>query len=180
MAAAPAGKRNLTIAIALAAILLLAGGAAAIYFLFVETYPEKYLVKESETPPGMRIATLSASELDQLGMDDNPGEIDRNDLEDRFSTSDGREPAEGWGEILQSGNSRVALFALRYENDDDARDAVRTLSTICGFANGAVLRDGPVVVVIVPEGASRANVLSLVEVLQDKASGLAPWCGGRP
>lgn len=176
--AAPAGRRNVVVAaIAIVAVLVLAGGAAAIWFLLVETYPEKYLVKESEAPPGTRIASLSPSELDSLGMDENPGQIDREELEDRFSTSDGREPEEGWGEVLQSGNNRAAIFALRYADEDDARAAGRTLATICGFANGAVLRDGEIVVVVLPEGASRSNVLALVGVLRDKASDLDPVCG---
>ena len=81
--------------------------------------------------------------------------------------------------LATSNGGRVAILALKYDKDDAARSAAADMRALCTFANGAVLRDGSVLVVVVPEDAvSRSSVRAVASALREKTDDLRPVCGG--
>ena len=183
VAKAPARTNRKLLLIGAAVVaLLLVGGA-----VFVATalgYPDKYVLDEDEMPAGMSNEDLSASDLREAGMRENPGEIDwdRSELADAFSQAGIDDPEEAHGQVLDAGSSEIVILALKYPNEEDARSAAQSMRRICSFGSAGgvqalVMRDGDVVVAIVSDdGASRAQVQAVGEALREKASGLERAC----
>lgn len=181
-AATPAARaplwrnRRVLLIAALVLAVLVVGGAIA----FVATalgYPDKYVLERSEMPSGMSNARLTRSELDDAGMESNPGPMDPAALEDNFG-GDSSDVEKAHGQILStSDGGRIAILALKYVDEDAARSAAAEARMLCSFANGAALRDGDVLVVLFPEGASRAAVREAASALREKTGDLAPVCG---
>lgn len=182
--AAPAdGARNRRLliigAIAVASLLVLGGVAYGAYTLLGLGYPDKYLVDADEMPEGMSEARLTSQERDQVGIEENPGRMSEDRLDD-FAARNGARPDEGWTQVLgdsSGGTQRVAVVALQYANEEDAKSGASQLRALCSFAGGAVLRDGDVVVAVVPDGnGMRSSVPVVARIVQDK-SGATTVCG---
>lgn len=171
-------RRRVLVVGAIVVAILLVGGAVAVFVATALGYPDKYVLEGNERPSGMTDARLSQDEMDDLGITSNPGEIDKARLQDEFETNDGRSPDQGNAQVLQAGSGRVVILALKYQDEEQARDATSQLRALCSFANGAVLRDADVRVAIVPdEGASRSDVRAVAAALLEKTSALEAVCG---
>lgn len=177
VAAGPAqAKRRWLLIGGVAAVVLLLGGAVAIYVATAAGYPDAYVLSRGEYPQGVSLARLSAGDREELGIAENPGEMDPADLDFARDT-----PAErGYMQVLQTGNGgRIVVMALQYATEEDAKGAALDARALCSFANGVALRDGRVVVAVLPEdGASRSSVLAVGRALVDKKDGLKAVCGG--
>lgn len=174
-----AGKsRRMLLVGAAAAALLLLGGAVAVYVATTPGYPDDYVLARGEYPSGMSLARLSADDMDQLGIRRNPGEIDAAEL-DSYETDDGVRPERGYAQVIETADGgRVVALALAYPSEDDVQERAREARALCSFASAAVLRDGKILVLIIPEdGASRTAVRAVTAALRDKTSDLAPVCG---
>jgi len=176
-APAPTKRRRGLMLGAVVVALLLLGGVVAVYVATAKSYPGSYLLETREYPSGLSKARLSADELDELGMRSNPGEIDRDQL-DTFETPDGTDPEEGHALVLQDASgARVIVTAVRYADEEDAVDAAKQARALCSFANGAVLRDGKVLVGILPErGGSRTEARAVASALREKTDDLVTVC----
>lgn len=175
-----AGRKALMLA-AIVVVLLLVGGAVAIYAAGAFGFPSKYVLDAGERPAGMANARLTAAELDELGIEENPGELSAEDIEDwehDLGREDGHAKEANIQVLSTSSGGRVLVFAARYANEDDARAASGDLRAVCSFASGAVLRDGSVVVTVLPDdGATRIDVRAVAGALREKTSDLRAICG---
>lgn len=160
--------------------LLLVGGAIAIYAATELGYPGKYTLDDGEMPTGVSEARLTRSEMDDLGIRENPGEMDKDAFRDNAPSDPDNEPDTVVAQVLQdrSGN-RILLLAMKYPTEEDARAAAADARALCSFAAGSALRDGDVLVLLFPEGASSSTVGSVARALLAKADGLEPVCGPR-
>lgn len=160
--------------------LLLLGGAIAVYAATALGFPAKYVLDADERPAGMTNARLTASEMDQLGITQNPGIVDDERLADQFGDRREDGPEEGHVQVLTvaGGGGRIIVAALRYADEPAAQDGASEMRALCSFAGGAVLRDGDVVVALLPEdGASRGSVRAAALALQEKTPALRSICG---
>lgn len=173
----PRRRRALLLAAVVVGILLVGGGVAA-YLVNAESYPDKYVLKPQQYPQGLSTAPLSSGDRERAGVTSNPGAIDPDSLSS-FETSDGTPPEQGYLLALSdAGGARIAMIALEYGNEVDALDFAKQARAICSFANGAALRDGKVLVLVIPEnGASKAQVVTVARALLDKNGDLDPVCG---
>jgi hypothetical protein len=156
--------------------LLVVGGAVAVFVATAMGYPDKYLLENREAPGGMSKARLSEDEMDEIGIGSNPGQIEDARL-DEYPMGDER-AEEAWMEVLtDGGGARVVIIAARFAEEEQAIDAAKQARAACSFRSGAVLRDGEVLVVVLPDsGASRAQARAVADALRDKARGLETVC----
>lgn len=164
--------------------LLLVGGAIAVFVANVFGYPDKYVLERDEMPPGMSNSRLTASELRDAGMSENPGEIDweASEFAGAFSQAGLDDPDRAHGQILAAGASEIVILALKYPDADAAQSAAQSMRQVCSFGSvgglqAMVMRDQDVIVIVVSEGgASRAQVQAVGSALREKASGLERSC----
>lgn len=173
----PANRRIVLLGASALAVLLL-GGAVAVYVATALGYPDKYVLDADEMPAGMSNARLSANDREESGLRSNPGEMDRDKLEQDMPLDPS--PDRGYAQILAtSDGSRVVSVAFKYADEEAARSSTTQLRAVCSFADGIVLRDADVVVMIFPEdGATRSNARAVANALIDKTGGdLVSVCG---
>lgn len=182
----PTASKNRRVLVigAIAVAILLLGGAVAVFVATALGFPDKYVLERSEMPSGMSNARLSAGDLRDAGMTENPGYIDWDEsaLADAFSRAGIDDPDEAHGQVLQAGGDQIAIVAMKYANEDAARAAATDLRAICSFGSvsgieATVLRDGDVVVAVFSDdGASRAQVRAVSEALREKVDDLVQSC----
>lgn len=146
-------------------------------------YPGRYTLDDGDMPSGVSEARLSRSEMDEMGIASNPGEMDAEKFRDGAPMREGNDPEEVHAQVLADGRgARVTILAMQYADEEGARTAANDARVLCSTRfglNGAVLLDGDVVVLLVPEGASLETVGSVARALLDKTDSLAPVCGPR-
>lgn len=175
-------RRKVLIVAAVVIGLLLVGGAVAVFVATSMGYPDAYTLSPSEYPSGMTTAPLRQSDRDN-GLEDNPGPIDMDAMDprvaDRLETDDGDRPL-AHGQILSAGGSRISILALKYGDAGAAQEAGENAKAICTFLSGAVMRDGAVLVVIMPESPNTSQVRAVANALDAKTPDLARVCGNAP
>ena len=187
-AAAPARRkldaRRLRLYAILAVVLLLGAGTATAALYVAEMppfeYPRRYMLEGDELPRGMRMGTLPPDLADELGIEENPGQVDPDELSRMGEGGVAPTPEEGWAEVLAptaAAETPVIVLALRFEDEDDARRWTSLVSLRCSSVGGAVLRDGDVAVVVAGEGtAAQAYAGRVVDSLRSEAPGLSVVC----
>ena len=175
------GRRKLLLVGAAVVAILLIGGAVAIYAATNLGYPERYLLDEDERPAGYTNARLSANEMEELGIERNPGEVSRDVIERREQElgRDGSDAEEAHLQVLMTpSGARVLITAARYESEDAAKSAVNDLRMLCSVRMGSVLRDGNVVVTLLhPDGVAPAQARTVLEALRAQNGDLVRMCG---
>lgn len=179
-AAIQAVRARRTLAIGIAIALLLTSGVAvgAMYALDAGpfAYPNKYILQDDEIPRGLRNAPLDAEAREELGLTSNPGEVDPSTIVD---DTGGPRPERAWVQGLTNGASEpiVVIVALDYGNRDDADDAASRLQAGCMFRDGfTLLRDGDVLVLVMPENGGDGYVASVVAALKRQNADLSTVC----
>lgn len=175
------GSRTRLYAILLVALLVLGGGAtAAMYVMELPPfeYPRRYMLEGDEIPPRMRMGDVPPDVASQMGIEENPGQMDEDDVRD-LGQFGAPSPEEGWAEVLSPTTSSdpILVSALRFADEDDARSWTSLLSLRCSSVGGALLRDGDVAVVVVAESATAKLYLTrVVDALRSEAPDLQVVC----
>lgn len=183
-AVAFARARPKVVAIAVAILLLSGfGTVAAMYAMDAGpfAYPEQYLLRGDEMPRGLHTPPPDADAREEIGMMQNPGELDWSRLRGQIG---GPEPDAVWGQFLAEVGDPdpvIGLVALKYASTKDADAAANgRIQLACAGGMVTVMKDGDVVLVIVHEdedGQSwRPAVMSALVAQNDD---LVRVCGGR-
>lgn len=164
-------RRLMVVAVVLLLVVFGSGTAAYLEFSPTARYPERYLVDDDEMPAGLSNAPVSPELRDDHEIDENPGRMNADQLED-VSAGSSTTPEEGWVQVLgdPSGEPMVAVLALRFEDAEAADGWVRSMMPVCAFGGGRVYQHGSVAVLVAVEdsdGIARLN--DVADVLLDKS-----------
>lgn len=164
-------------------LVVLVSGVAAFALIQGQSYPDKYLLSESEAPRG-----LSFTDPADLGALDgmveprkNPAKFTRDGLDD-LESQIGARPDEAWGQVFDSPShdgGAIVVVAAKFASEEEANDAVSRMRFVCfaGQTRTSLLQDGDVVVLVdAKTGEPAAYKERVVTALQSKASELRLVC----
>lgn len=178
-------KKTYLIAGAIAAILLV-GGAVAIYAATELQYPNAYLLEDAdERPSGVTPRQMTRSEMDGLGITENPGEMDKEAFDSFTQGAIRHDPKEVHAQALRTNAGQpIFVFALKFDNEEDARESAQdqTARLACTGRTGrtvTLLRDNDVVVAIFSDASAQSAHVNVVRALIAQNDDLSAECGPR-